>query len=315
MPYPTLIRELPSQEFWTGWTLATLVAATSLAGLFRYLSQLRLIEDTPSAFIRSAPQGYAELQGIVRMMPGEPVTAPLSGRPCVWYRYTVEQKQGSGNKHDWTVIERGISSAIFHLDDGTGRCIIDPDGAAVMPSRTRRWRGHTRRPGSMPEETAGLWERLNQGGDYRYTESRIDEFEPLYAIGFLKALASGDPGTVEERVGQLVRRWKQAPAALRQRFDTDRDGQISPAEWETALDLAEQEVLNGWHETAHDADMNLMHKPADRGRPFILSTLPERELVRVYRRRTRVAAILFLLLGSASGWALYLRFWPTGAGG
>lgn len=308
MTPPEVIRAVQSPHFWLGFIPAVLAAGGGLVGLFRQLSHLRLIADTPSSLIRSAAQGYVELQGVTRMMDGEPIIAPLSGRRCVWYRYSVEEK--SAEQGEWQTIERGVSDAIFHLDDGTGRCIVDPDGADVIPSDTRHWRGHSRRPGALPRQRSG-WDRFFVSGRYRFSESLIEEGEPVYVIGFLRGLASADPGTTDDAIRQLIRRWKQDPAALRRRFDADGDGIISPAEWETALRLAEQEVLANWHTAPCDAELNLMRKPAD-GRPFLLSTVPEAVLKRRYRRRALLSAALFLLFGTGAAWALYLRQGASG---
>lgn len=306
MTYPEFIRAVQSPHFWAGFIPAVLAAGGSLIGLFRQLSHLRLIADTPASLIRSAAQGYVELQGVTRMMDGDPIIAPLSGQRCVWYRYTVDEKAEDGG--EWRTVERGVSDAIFHLDDGTGRCVIDPDGAEVIPSSTQHWRGHSRRPGALPRQR-DFWDRFSAAGRYRYSESRIEEGEPVYVIGFLRGLASADPGTTDDAIRQLIRRWKQEPNALRRRFDADGDGIISPAEWDTALRQAEQEVLMNWHTAPRDAELNLMRKPAD-GRPFLLSTVPEQVLKRRYRRRAWLSAALFLMFGATAAWALYLRYSP-----
>lgn len=306
MSYQEFIREAQSPHFWMGFIPAVLVAGSGFITLFRNLSHLRLIADTPASLIRSAAQGYVELQGTTRMMEGEPVIAPLSGQRCVWYRYTVEEKtEGQG---EWRVIERGLSEAIFHIADGTGRCIVDPDGAEVIPSRRHHWRGNTRRPGALPP-SSGFWGPLARSGAYRYTESLIAEGAPIYLIGFLQGLASADPGTTDDALRQLIRRWKQDQTALRQRFDTNRDGVISPEEWEAALAVAEKEVMLNWHAVPAEAELNLLQKPDD-GRLFLISTVPEQVLIRRYRQRAFWGAGLFLLSGTVAAWALYLRYFP-----
>ena len=306
MSYPEFIREVQSPHFWMGFFPAVLVAGTAFRSLFRNLSHLRLIDDTPASLIRSASQGQVELEGVTQMMEGTPIIAPLSGERCVWYRYTVEEK--TEGKDEWRMIESGTSEAIFHLNDGTGRCIIDPDGAEVIPSIRQHWRGLSRRPGAPPPEQ-GLWDRFASAGKYRYSESRIAEGVPLYAMGYLKSLGSADPGTLDDAIRTLVRRWKQDPTALRQRFDADGDGIISPAEWEIALMVAEKEAMQEWGETRHPTDINLLKKPPD-GRLFMLSTVPEHRLKQRYRRSALLSAAMFLLLGTAAAWALYHRYFP-----
>lgn len=308
MSYQEFIRATQLPHFWLGMLPAVLVAGSSFAALFRNLTHLRLIADTPASLIRSAAQGYVELQGTTRMMDGEPIIAPLSGQRCVWFRYRVEEK--SGDKNEWRVVEQGLSEAIFHVSDGTGRCIVDPGGAEVIPSSTRHWRGNSRRPDALPH-AAGFWDQFVTAGPYRFTESLIEEGVPIYIIGFLQGLASADPGTTNDAVRQLVRRWKQDPAALRRRFDTDGDGVISPAEWEFALGVAEKTVMLNWHEAPREVELNLIRKPED-GRLFLLSTVSEQALVRRYRRRALLSAALFLLFGTIAAWALYLRYFPPG---
>ena len=58
---------------------------------WRLVSHIRLVEDTPTAKIRSAPQGYVELEGVGKLMDGPPIIAKLSGLPCVWFRYKIEE--------------------------------------------------------------------------------------------------------------------------------------------------------------------------------------------------------------------------------
>src|SRR5690606_33056614 len=122
-----------------------------------------------------AAQGYLELEGRARMMVGEPIHAPLSGALCVWYSYKVEEReadyQAGRSTSRWRTIERGVSEAIFYLEDDTGRCIVDPDGAEVTPSVRLKWHGKLARPGCAPNQT-GLWDSLFSSGPYRYTECR-----------------------------------------------------------------------------------------------------------------------------------------------
>ena len=76
-----------------GVVVTTLVAGAAFSAYqaWRNLCVVRLIEDTPAAKIRSAPQGYVEIEGIGRMMDGPPIIAKVSGLPCVWYRYKIEE--------------------------------------------------------------------------------------------------------------------------------------------------------------------------------------------------------------------------------
>ncbi|HEY1992361.1 MAG TPA: hypothetical protein VGH71_07845, partial [Gammaproteobacteria bacterium] len=62
---------------------------------WRFQRRLRIIAETPKSLIRSAAQGYVELQGIARLMPGPPIVAPLTGKRCVWWSYRIERRSRS----------------------------------------------------------------------------------------------------------------------------------------------------------------------------------------------------------------------------
>ncbi len=74
-------------------SIALLVCAAAFASWrsWHNLHNARTIQDIPTAKARSAHQGYVELEGVGRLMDGAPIIAPLSGLPCVWYRYRIEE--------------------------------------------------------------------------------------------------------------------------------------------------------------------------------------------------------------------------------
>ncbi|MGX2039111.1 GIDE domain-containing protein [Methylocaldum sp. MU1018] len=298
------------QHFWLAIVAASLTGAACFCIAFRWLHRARLIADTPTAKIRSAAQGYAELEGRARLMEGEPIHAPLSGAPCVWYSYKVE-KRGSDDEDGrsttgWQTIESGVSEAIFHLEDDTGRCIVDPDHAEVTPSVRLRWRGRLARPGYAPPQT-GFWDLLFSSGPYRYTEYRIQADDPIYAIGQFVSLDGADSISFDTEVGDLLSRWKRNRSELIRRFDANGDGEIDAEEWETVRQHAEREVMASWRERTRQAEFFLMKKPSH-GRPYILSAIPQEKLTGRYRRNAWLAVLGFLIAGSATSWALHLRF-------
>ena len=58
--------ELPALAFGIG--IALLLGGAALWGAFNFLKRKRIIEDTPTALVRSAPQGYVELQGQAELL-------------------------------------------------------------------------------------------------------------------------------------------------------------------------------------------------------------------------------------------------------
>lgn len=164
---------------------------------FYYLKNVRTIQDTPTSKIRSAAQGYVELQGISKSLLPTPTLGLLSQRPCAWYHFTIEWLNAIENTEQtqsvWTLLERGTSNEYpFILEDNTGSCIILPLNAEIHSTARLIWMGHTRIPN--PPTTSFLrwlfWERW---GRYRYTEYRLELDMPIVARGNFVTISSEDP--------------------------------------------------------------------------------------------------------------------------
>ncbi len=281
-----------------------LVAA--FAFIWRNWRRARLLEDTPTARIRSAPQGYVELEGEGRPLPGPPIVAPLTGTPCLWYRYRVEIEEEDGHgqaaHRRWRTLASGVSDALFELDDGSGRCVIDPEGAEVVPHVSDTWYGDTPKPAAGPRRIGRL---IVGSGDYRYTEARLLPGN-LYAVGWFESVHPGD-ADLRAEVAARLRAWKQDPGMLLRRFDRDGDGGIDAGEWEQARVEAEHETLVERAERGVQSATHLLRLPAD-GRPFILSAEPQAQLAGRFRRRALGALAATLVVALALGWVLWARF-------
>lgn len=291
--------------------LALLLAGSTYAAL-KALRRARLIEDVPTSRIRSAAQGYVELDGTGSLLEGEPIVAPLSGIPCTWYRYRVDHKEARGDgrsRHrvEWRPVERGVSDGLFLLVDDTGRCVIDPDGAEVTPVARDVWYGGSARPGRPPGKHRF---RALVGSTYRYREERMHPGDPLYAIGELQTIGGADSGgDVNEEVRATLQAWKRDPARM-QRFDRNGDGHVDVQEWAAARAAARAEVLAARARHAAEPGVPVLRKPGDPRLPFLLSATPQSGLARRFRWYARGAALLGVLSGAALLWVLQARGGP-----
>lgn len=262
-----------------GWLMVlSAVAAISLLAWTIAWRHVRAVVDTPTSRIVSAAQGYVELQGVGRPFDGPPIYAHLSLTPCLWYRYLVERR--SDNK--WLTESRGESDASFILDDGSGSCLVDPEGAQFIADKKRQWRE----------------------GNYRYTEWLVVEGQDIYALGEFITRGSADLQlNVADDVKQLLAEWKLDPERLKQRFDLDGDGEIGLREWELARAQARREVLAEHRQAQGNAEVHVMHAPGD-GRLYLLATISPDAIT--FRYRLWVAFHLgsfFAALGGI-GWLL-----------
>lgn len=280
-------------------------AAGGLWAGYRALHLSRLLEDTPTSRIRSAAQGYVELAGRSQPLDGTENLAPLTLRPCVWWSYRIEQRTGSASgspgraRAKWRVVQSGSSGQPFLLEDETGQCLVNPQGARVLATESTSWWGDTPWPTGPPG--SGSRGGFGSEREYRYTERRIYAHERVVALGEFRSLDAVGESTAEEQVANLLREWKQDQAALAQRFDRDGDGEVGLAEWEAAHVEARREVAQRRSERQATAALHVLARPRD-GRTFLLSAIAETDLVRRYRRRAALGFGLVFGAALALGW-------------
>ena len=290
---------------WAGSAILTLVF---LFLGFRTLIRARIIAHTPTARLRSAAQGFNEIEGSGRAIDGHPLYSPLSFTPCLWFDMSIERLESNGKNRRWVTVERQRSDAVFRVDDGSGEAFVDPDHARVIPHHHRRWRERGGRRGWSTGTFVGF------GGDtHRYTEQMLLPDEPLYVLGWLETRGHGNSGgndhdLIEQRRRDLLAEWKHDEAA-RQRFDLDGDGDISEREWAWAMRLARaqarKEIAEADRERASGKHVvHLLRRPHN-GDPFISSGLPQDQLVR--RKRLKAG-------GFIAGALLLFVFWLIAQG-
>lgn len=297
---------LDQQEYWFALLFCSAIALAGFWFAVHNWRRLRLIEDAATAKVRSAHQGYLELEGVGRLMDGEPIIAPLTSSHCLWYRFKIEEKQQRGDSDEWRVIKQAVSDSLFYLEDETGRCVVDPEGAEVSCDDKLTWYGDSSWPTSAP--LLGRGKKFGGGGRYRYTEWLILPGQPLYAIGEFRSMNPAEHYNVADITRDLIRTWKQDQAALLKRFDGNRDGQIDTKEWELVRKVAEVQAQKEFEQHAQQPQIHVLAKPADGERPFILSVYPQDQLTRRYRWLALGALAGFFVFGGVAVWLAQFRF-------
>lgn len=215
--------------------------------------RIRLIEDTLSTQLSNAAQGYAELKGKVAFYENEvPRGLHLELPPMVWYRDFLKES-GSG----------------FILDDGFGRCTIDPHEAEVISP--------------IYNYNNRLYNAIYPG-------------ETIYALGNLETLKKYN--TEYERNGLIrskVIDWKKDQSNFLDYFDTNVDGKIDEEEFERAKDAAARIVDGEMEQRYQEPATHLVSAPKD-GRPFILSSIHPEKLIQRYKRALAVHLIAWVYL-------------------
>jgi hypothetical protein len=299
--WETQIHQASPGEFWFFVIVAGTLALAAFYYAFVYYKRALAIDDTPTSRIRSAAQGYVELQGRGEQMDGPPIVAPFSGVSCTWYRYKVE-KISDKRSH---VLESGTSDELFVLVGETGRCVIDPEHAHVIPTVKKIWYAASHPP-SQFSQRGGFLNRV--GARYRYSEERMHPGDPLYAIGWFKSVGGyAEAFNTREELRALLAEWKANPRFLLEKFDRNKDGEIDQQEWEVVRKAAAQVVKKQQSRRVEQPPTHIMAKPADSHYPYVLSSLPQQQLTR--RLRIYAAALFagFLLAGAFAVWMINVR--------
>jgi hypothetical protein len=232
-----------------GWAVVlALVAALSFAAWTSTYRRWRAVADTPTSQVAYAAQGYAELAGHAEQPAGARIVSRLTHLPCCWYRFRIERRRQ--RNRGWVVQEQGESVEAFRLRDATGECAVEPDGAEVLCTRRQTW----------------------TSGEYRFTEWVILERDPLYVLGDFATFSAGAGFSESHAMNAKLGGWKQDRPRLRERFDLNRDGDVSLAEWQLARAAARREVLREREILLAEPGVQVMRKPPD-GRPFLLANL------------------------------------------
>ncbi|MCB1890356.1 MAG: hypothetical protein KDH20_22310 [Rhodocyclaceae bacterium] len=259
-------------------TVLGLAAVVAVFGWLRSVHHSRLILDTPTSRVGSAAQGYVELFGNGLPLAGNPLHSPMNGLPVLWYRLLVETREG--NK--WVREREVVSDDSFLLDDGSGLCAIDPDGAEMLVDR----------------------KDVERRGDTRYTQWCLIRNDPIYVLGEFTTLGSIDPERNSSRqVSELLAEWKADHPGLLARFDANGDGEIDLAEWEAARAEAKREVARRQRELDAAPEAHLMRRPAGR-RLYLISDMDPARLGRRYQLWGWIFFAIALAAGAGVAWTL-----------
>jgi hypothetical protein len=264
----------------TGWLWCLgVMALLSLFAWYSALHRLRTVSGTPTSRIGSAAQGYTELIG----RGGEeeaPTYAKYSHLPCLWYRYKVEYRD---SKNNWHTEGTGESQAPFVIEDGTGKCIVDPQGAEIVTRHKDTW----------------------QVADYRFTEWKLIDLDHIYVLGEFKTVGgSNSTLTHNELVNRVLSEWKIDNDNLMKRFDLDENGVLDMQEWMLARQAAKREAEKRLDQARAEPDTHFMLRPHD-GRLFLISNFDPDKLARRYKLWAWAHFVIFF--GALGGLAWLLQ--------
>lgn len=234
-----------------------LMAVFSVFAWASLLRRRRALTDTPTSRIASAAQGYVELFGRGKPLDEPPLLSHLTTLPCLWYRYLVEEENSEGK---WRTVNQGQSEASFIIDDGSGRCVVDVEGAEILTRHKETW--------------------VRDG--YRNTEWKLLIDDRVYALGEFRTIGGGTQEfDTNADMASLLGEWKKNKPELLKRFDLNADGTLDMQEWTLARQAARREVEKLHREARNEADVNTLSCPRS-GQLYLLTNLDRDKVARRY---------------------------------
>ncbi|MEW6088599.1 MAG: GIDE domain-containing protein [bacterium] len=179
--------------------LIMLIIGASIAGIYSFFDGLkkmkkRMMENIPTSKIRSLALGLVELSGKAEAR-NKPLQGPLSGKDCVFCKYSIERWERRGKSHSWAkVVEGGSYDIPFYIQDETGKVLIDPRTAEIN-FREIDFNLETNK--NFPPNLITLMERnnikyknklflFNPNYKMRFKEWNIFEGDLIYVLGTAK---------------------------------------------------------------------------------------------------------------------------------
>ena len=175
--------------------MALLAMAFGLGGVnwffegFSLLRKKKLIKNIPTSKISSITTGLVEVKGKAKWK--EEMHGPISGTPCVYYSYRIEQDQYRHGNSTWIVIGLGSSGEnLFYLEDDSGCVLIDPLNSDISSpvSDTLNFPDYDSLPQNLKalidNEKNQLLRRLRRPrGEFMFTENSLQTDREIYIMG------------------------------------------------------------------------------------------------------------------------------------
>jgi len=231
-----------------------MVVFAGAAGLYawgwRALRRRWTIANIPTSKARSVAMGMAELKGKARCAWDKPCVSPVRGLSCVWYLVIADRTEGSGKNRRTRVLLRREVGVPFHLEDDTGRVLVDPAGAEVTGvevcyTRMGTGAGYGLEPSDDIRHFCDMfgipWRSLPLGTDVRVREYVVLADADVYVLGEAGKLVD-EAENRRRKVSTLLRDWLKSPARKTE-LDANRDGILQPEEWDAARAEAQSKVL------------------------------------------------------------------------
>lgn len=252
---------------------------------FKKWRRKRLIENIPTSKIRSMAMGLVELQGQADQWMYA-IKGPLSGRNCVFYKFLVERYERRGKNSSWVKVADGTSNDnLFHLDDGTGKVLVNPRRAEINLDQPDFSFESGLFGGDIPSNLVNFLDQNNIRYQtwfgkqrMRFREWDICPKDLVYVLGTVNK-NENFVSDFKIKLNERLRELKSKPEEM-MKFDADGDGTVSVYEWEQAVAKVKEGMLEKQLKQPEQAqETNFVIDKGQEETVFIISEKSEKDLL------------------------------------
>ena len=135
----------------------------------RIFRKCRALARAREARIRSISPGLVGIRGKAKPVGNALENSPVSHTPCLFYRVDIEKEVIRNLARLWSHYKTTVGGMLFHLDDGTGKVLVNPFAAEcdLLTNCTREASQSTSSPpapGSISDAELIAYARSGQAG-------------------------------------------------------------------------------------------------------------------------------------------------------
>ncbi len=131
------------------------------------------------------PKQSVSCEGMIQI--SEPLTAPYSGKPCIYYTSKLEKEvekstlteDGAKNSKQWKVVEERTQGTVFQVDDGSGAVSV----CALADVDAELEESFCGPPGTTGGLASAVSNALSGGPKYRATERILPAQGKVFVLG------------------------------------------------------------------------------------------------------------------------------------
>lgn len=152
------------------------------------MMKAKRIEDTPTTPCRNVSEGFVEVKGRVKGA-SSLLTSPLAKKPCVYFRFHVEEHVQRGKNSHWrTVVDDKQCCGLLIEDASQASVAVNLMGSdLILKPDSHARSGFMKDAGPELEATLAEYGRSSQGLIFnktmRYSETILEQGDELYVLG------------------------------------------------------------------------------------------------------------------------------------